>query len=111
MTVSCRQATRRSFAAKMSVVGAVAATLSACAVIDLKAPEDSSVIIEPQQVETLGETIAREQHGEHGCLVAGNLNKGGECKKLREIFLPPKSSSDPKSRSSEKPSSFRSREL
>jgi hypothetical protein len=43
----------------------------------------------PGPVETLGETIASEQQGD-GCLVAGNLGKGGHCEKLRKDLNPPK---------------------
>ncbi|MFV0645214.1 MAG: hypothetical protein ACK5NN_12070 [Sphingomonadaceae bacterium] len=81
---------------ELAIICAFSIGLGACSALDYKVPENSSVIIEPQNVETLGETIAREQKGEDGCLVAGNLNKGGDCEKLRELFSPPKPSSDPK---------------
>lgn len=70
-------------------VCALAIGVNACATLDHKASDNSGVIIEPTQVETLGETIAREQEGKDGCLVAGNLNRGGDCKKLRTIVFPP----------------------
>lgn len=76
-------------AAKAAIVCALGIGLGACTTLDHKLSDNSGVIIEPRQVETLGETIAREQQGENGCLVAGNLNNGGDCKKLRESVFPP----------------------
>lgn len=83
-------------APKIGILCTVVAGLSACATPDYEVPDQATDIAGPRQVETLGETIAREQQGEDGCLVAGNLNKGGECAKLREIMLPPAPPSDPK---------------
>ena len=48
------------------------------------------------EVESLGETIAREQRGSGGCLVAGNLDEGGRCEKLRGTLFPPAPPTDPK---------------
>ena len=69
--------------------------LSACASTDYEVSDEQASVSALPQVETLGETIAREQQGEDGCLVAGNLNKGGDCAKLREAMLPPPTPSAP----------------
>ncbi len=74
---------------------AFALGLSACTTYDYTAPEHATGLSGLPEVETLGETIAREQQGEHGCLVAGNLDKGGRCEKLRETLFPPPPPTDP----------------
>lgn len=84
-------------AARVGAICAIVFGLSACSSFKIKPKDYPDTVFHPGPVETLGETIAREQQGEDGCLVAGNLNKGGDCEKLREDILPPAPSPDPKS--------------
>lgn len=85
------------YAARMAIVCAFATGLSACTTPDYQVPDNAINSPGPRQVETLGETIAREQQGEDGCLVASNIHKGRECAKLRETISPPSPPSEPKS--------------
>lgn len=84
-------------AARVVTICVIGLGLSACSTFKIQPKEYPDTVFQPGPVETLGETIAREQQGEYGCLVAGNLNKGGDCAELREVILPPISSSDPQS--------------
>ena len=84
-------------AARVGVICAIGFGLSACSTFKIKPKDYPDTVFHPGPVETLGETIAREQQGEDGCLVAGNLNRGGDCEKLREDILPPAPSPDPNS--------------
>ncbi|MCP5397192.1 MAG: hypothetical protein H6918_10770 [Sphingomonadaceae bacterium] len=68
---------------------AIAAGLSACAAPDYELADASAIGSGPRPVETMGETIARNQQGDDGCLVAGNLDKGRKCRDLRKSMEPP----------------------
>jgi hypothetical protein len=73
----------------------LSATLSACSTFEIKRSEHPDVVFQPRPVESLSETIAREQQGEDGCLVAGNLNKGERCRALAEFLSPPPPPDEP----------------
>ena len=66
-----------------------ATALGGCSNLHIKPSNHADVAVTPGPVETLGETIAKEQQGD-GCLVAGNLGKGGHCEKLRKDLNPPR---------------------
>ena len=82
MIIFCDQAWKLS----LMVVGAVA--LSGCSTLDIKPSDHPDFVFQPRPVETIGETISREQQGEDGCLVAGNLNKGKSCRDLTKLLTP-----------------------
>ncbi len=83
--------------ARLLTVSIFVGGLAGCTIKSRSAADDRLVTYGPSHVETLGETIAREQEGKRGCLVAGNLDQGGDCEKLREFLFPPVISESPKS--------------
>ena len=83
--------------ARLLTISIIFGGLVACTITSRSVADDRLVTYGPHHVETLGETIAREQQGKRGCLVAGNLNRGGECEKLRQFLFPPVISEDPES--------------
>ena len=67
-----------------------ATALSGCSSLTIKPSNQAEGAFIPGPVETLGETIAREQQGD-GCLVAGNFGKTARCEKLLKDISPPTS--------------------
>lgn len=75
------------------IFGAIA--LNGCNTLSVKPSDQPDFVLQPPPVETIGETISREQQGDNGCLVAGNLNKGRRCRALTELLTPSTRLRDP----------------
>lgn len=82
-------------AKKLGLIIICALGLSGCTTAEIRPSNDPDAVFRSRPVETFGETIAREQQGEDGCLVAGNLNKGPRCRDLTELLTPSAHPGDP----------------
>ena len=75
------------------ILGAIA--LHGCSTLSVKTSDQPDFVFQARPVETIGETISREQQSDNGCLVAGNLNKGRRCRALTELLTPSTPFRDP----------------